>query len=54
MAERQTRVLIVNDGSIAVQHAACLECGTCLALAAPGTLRWHCPAGGFGVVFREG
>lgn len=42
------------DGSIAVQHAACLECGTCLALAAPGTLTWHYPAGGMGIVFREG
>ncbi len=24
------------DGSIIVQYAACLECGTCLAVAAPG------------------
>jgi ferredoxin like protein len=42
------------DGSIAVQHAACLECGTCLAVAAPGTLRWRYPRGGFGVAYREG
>ncbi|HUO72591.1 MAG TPA: hypothetical protein VMU39_17615 [Solirubrobacteraceae bacterium] len=42
------------DGSIAVQHAACLECGTCLALASPGSLRWHYPRGGFGVTYREG
>jgi ferredoxin like protein len=42
------------DGTFIVQHAACLECGTCLALAAPGTLRWHYPAGGMGIVFREG
>lgn len=42
------------DGTIGVQHAACLECGTCLALAAPGTLTWHYPAGGMGIVFREG
>ena len=42
------------DGSIVVQHAACLECGTCLAVAAPGSLRWHYPRGGFGVVYREG
>ncbi len=42
------------DGSIVVQHAACLECGTCLAIAAPGSLRWHYPRGGFGVVYREG
>jgi ferredoxin like protein len=42
------------DGSIGVQHAACLECGTCLAVAAPGTLRWRYPRGGFGVIYREG
>lgn len=42
------------DGSIVVQHAACLECGTCLAVAAPGSLRWHYPRGGFGVTYREG
>jgi ferredoxin like protein len=42
------------DGSIGVQHAACLECGTCLAVAAPGSLRWHYPRGGFGVTYREG
>ncbi len=42
------------DGSIVVQHAACLECGACLAVAPPGSLRWHYPQGGFGVVYREG
>lgn len=42
------------DGSIVVQHAACLECGACLAIAPPGTIRWHYPRGGFGVVYREG
>jgi len=42
------------DGSVAVQHAACLECGACLAVAPPGSLRWHYPRGGFGVVYREG
>lgn len=43
-----------DDGSVGVEYAACLECGTCLAVAAPGALRWHYPRGGFGVVFREG
>jgi ferredoxin like protein len=43
-----------QDGSIVVDHAACLECGTCLAVAAPGALTWHYPRGGFGVSFREG
>jgi len=42
------------DGTISVAHAACMECGTCLAVAAPGSLTWHYPRGGFGVVFREG
>jgi ferredoxin like protein len=42
------------DGSVAVEYAACLECGTCLAVADPGSLEWHYPAGGYGVQFREG
>jgi ferredoxin like protein len=42
------------DGSLVVQHAACLECGVCLALAPPRTLRWHYPQGGSGVAYREG
>jgi ferredoxin like protein len=43
-----------EDGTIAVIFAACLECGTCLALASPGSLKWHYPNGGFGIAFREG
>lgn len=42
------------DGSVAVEYAACLECGTCLAVADPGTLMWHYPRGGFGVQYRDG
>ena len=42
------------DGTISVAYAACLECGTCLAVAAPGSLTWHYPRGGFGVAFRQG
>ncbi|MGB7962612.1 MAG: 4Fe-4S dicluster domain-containing protein [Propionicimonas sp.] len=42
------------DGTIAVEYAGCLECGTCLAVAAPGSLTWHYPRGGFGIAFREG
>lgn len=42
------------DGSISVEYAACLECGTCLAVAAPGALEWRYPRGGMGVSFREG
>jgi ferredoxin-like protein FixX len=42
------------DGSLSVEYAACLECGSCLAVAAPGALSWHYPRGGFGIQFREG
>ncbi len=42
------------DGSVGVEYAGCMECGTCLAVAPPGVLRWHYPNGGFGVVFRSG
>lgn len=42
------------DGTISVSEAACLECGTCLAVAAPGSLTWHYPRGGFGIAYREG
>ena len=40
------------DGTISVEYAACLECGTCLALPAwwhgsgvPRRLTWRCPEG---------
>ncbi|MCG2797167.1 MAG: 4Fe-4S dicluster domain-containing protein [Cellulomonas sp.] len=42
------------DGTVGVAWAACLECGTCLAVAPAGTVRWHYPRGGFGVAYREG
>ncbi|MDO5026117.1 MAG: 4Fe-4S dicluster domain-containing protein [Trueperella sp.] len=42
------------DGTISVEAAACLECGTCLAVAHPGTLEWEYPAGGSGIRYREG
>lgn len=42
------------DGTIGVEYAACLECGTCLAVAAPGALTWRYPRGGFGIAYREG
>lgn len=42
------------DGTIGVTHAACLECGTCRAVAPPGVLTWHYPRSGKGVVYREG
>ncbi len=42
------------DGTIDVEYAACLECGTCRAVAAPGALIWHYPEGSMGVNYREG
>jgi ferredoxin like protein len=42
------------DGTVQVEYAACLECGTCFAVADPGVLTWHYPRGGFGVQYREG
>ncbi len=42
------------DGSLGVTYRACLECGTCRALAPAGVLRWHYPRGGLGVSYREG
>lgn len=32
------------DGTISVEYVSCFECCTCLAVAAPGALRWHYPA----------
>lgn len=43
-----------QNGEILADYAACLECGTCLAVAEPGALTWIYPRGGFGVTFREG
>lgn len=42
------------EGTILVEYAACLECGTCLAVAPPGTLKWHYPRGSMGIEFRRG
>lgn len=42
------------DGTISAEIAACMECGTCIAVAAPGALRWVYPDGGMGIAFREG
>ena len=44
----------LGDGTIGVEYAAGLECGTCLAMAPKGVLKWHYPRGSFGIMFREG
>ncbi|MCG2797736.1 MAG: 4Fe-4S dicluster domain-containing protein [Cellulomonas sp.] len=45
---------LAPDGTLAAEYAACLECGTCLAVAPAGSLVWHYPRGGQGVAYREG
>ncbi|MCL2471013.1 MAG: 4Fe-4S dicluster domain-containing protein [Propionibacteriaceae bacterium] len=42
------------DGTVQAEYAACMECGTCFAVASPGALSWSYPAGGYGVQFRDG
>jgi len=37
-----------------VEHAGCLECGTCLVACTHGALSWHYPRGGYGVQYRYG
>ncbi len=37
-----------------VEHAGCLECGTCLVACTYGALTWHYPKGGYGVQYRYG
>lgn len=55
MAVCPARVYSQNpDGSIAVEYAACLECGACLEAAPEGSVSWHYPEGGMGIQFREG
>lgn len=43
-----------EDGTILIEYAACLECGTCTTIVDESVLSWHYPRGGFGVQFREG
>lgn len=37
-----------------VEHAGCLECGTCLVACRHDALSWEYPKGGFGVQYRYG
>lgn len=39
---------------IRVEHAGCLECGTCLVGCRPGAITWNYPRGGQGVQYRFG
>lgn len=40
------------DRHIVVNHAGCLECGTCIAACIPGGLTWRMPASSMGVMYR--
>ena len=42
------------DDTLQVEYAACLECGSCLAVASPGSMTWVYPRGGFGIQYRDG
>lgn len=42
------------DGSVGVEYAACLECGTCRQIAPEGVLEWHYPRSAMGVEYRQG
>ncbi|WP_213989251.1 4Fe-4S dicluster domain-containing protein [Sodalis sp. dw_96] len=42
------------DNTVGIMYAACLECGTCRAMAPAGVLTWHYPRSGMGVTYREG
>jgi ferredoxin like protein len=41
-------------GRMVVEHAGCLECGTCLVACREEALSWRYPRGGFGVQYRYG
>ena len=45
---------VAPDGGVTVDHAGCLECAACLAVAPPGAVTWHHPRGGMGIRYREG
>lgn len=48
------KVYVQEEGSpgIVVNHAGCLECGTCIAACKEGGLTWRMPAGSMGICFR--
>jgi ferredoxin like protein len=41
-----------GEGTVVVNHAGCLECGSCIAVCELGSLTWNMPAGGMGVIYR--
>ena len=39
---------------IKIEHAGCLECGTCLIVCPKGSITWVYPEPGFGIRYRFG
>jgi ferredoxin like protein len=54
MCPGQLYTLVEETGEMRVEHAGCLECGTCLVVCPEGALQWRYPCGGSGVRFRFG
>ena len=46
--------VIEETGEIHVEHAGCLECGTCLVMCRGEALTWGYPTGGAGIRYRFG
>lgn len=48
------KVYTVEEGvrGVVVNHAGCLECGSCVAACIPGGLTWNMPSGAMGVSYR--
>ncbi len=43
-----------ETGRMVVEHAGCLECGTCLVVCPHDAVTWSLPDGAFGVQYRHG
>jgi ferredoxin like protein len=43
-----------GSGLIKIEHAGCLECGTCLVVCEKGAITWRYPEPGFGIRYRHG
>jgi len=48
------KVYTEKNGEIFVDHAGCLECGTCMVACNNKAIQWKYPEGGFGIVYRNG
>ena len=46
--------LVEETGEMRVEHAGCLECGTCMVVCPEDALRWSFPCGGAGIRYRFG